>query len=48
MKDYGYYDEDHPEAGGTETFQVKDMDDLLHTLSKTDPSDVKKMVDNTK
>ena len=48
VKDYGYYDEDHPEAGGTETFQVKDMDDLLAYFKQDRASDVKKMVDDYK
>ena len=30
VKDYGYYDEDHPEAGGAQTFEVNTMDDLLN------------------
>ena len=29
IKDYGYYDKDKPGAGGPETFEVNDLDDLL-------------------
>lgn len=46
VKDYGYYDEDHPEAGGQETFEVNNMDDLLRYLSEqgleNEVSDIKK------
>ena len=45
VKDYGYYDEDHPEAGGAETFKVNSMDDLLAYFKQDRASDVKKMVD---
>ena len=48
VKDWGYYDEDHPELGGTETFQVNDMDDLLDYFKQSRASDVKKMVDEYK
>ena len=33
VKDYGYYDEDQPEAGGFENFDVKNMDDLMAYLA---------------
>jgi len=33
LKDFGYYDEDHPEAGGLENFDVKSMEDLLEYLA---------------
>ena len=47
VKDYGYYDEDHPEAGGQKHSKLKIWMTCLHTLSKQ-ASDVKKMVDEYK
>jgi hypothetical protein len=41
-KEFGYYDEDHPEAGGFENFDVKDMNDLLKYLASQGREDMVK------